>query len=397
MSLFLSPADCPWLISDGAKALFALARDLGGEIRFVGGCVRDALWRRKVEDTDMASTLPPEVLAQALRKNGIKVVPIGIDHGTILAVFDGQPFEITTLRRDLETDGRHATVAFSDDWEADAARRDFTINSLYADASGRIYDYLGGAADIKARRLRFIGRAEERLAEDYLRALRYFRFMATLDIEEADDEALSACKNAAENLRQLSGERIWREMKKLLVAPASARVWDLAIRARIAPVLLPNANHVQRLSRLIKIESSFGITPLPLRRLAALGEKEAALHLPFSNKEAAIYAAHFDIWPDDALENDTAVRKEFYRRGTEASRDALLLAAAEGAKIDKAFALWRRWENPCFPLRGKDLQLIGFASGPKIGRALHEVEKWWIARDFRPNRQECLEEAKRFL
>jgi poly(A) polymerase len=399
----LNPALQPWMMAEGvSKVLAAIAADVG-EARFVGGAVRDALLGRAVGEVDLAVNLPPEKVMEALKAAGIKAVPTGIDHGTVTAVVDRKGYEITTLRRDVETDGRRAKVAFTDDWQADAARRDFTFNALYADAEGTIYDYFGGREDLAAGRVRFIGDAEARIREDVLRILRYFRFFAWFSRTAADDEALRACQKLASLLPQLSVERVWNEVRKLLLASDPVPAWRLMMENSILPHFLPEAANVTRLAGLIAIENGVA-EPDSIRRLAALLPEDVSVsealtkRLHFSNREAERLRA-LAVLPG-ALRGKCdrlLLRKILFEYGAENVRDGLLLLSADESAFDlkAALAIVEKWESPVLPIQGEDLLRLGIPEGPRVGEILRAVEAWWIAKDFRPDKAACLAEAKR--
>ena len=353
-----------------APATRAVIRALeagGGQPRFVGGCVRDTLARRPVKDIDIATPLRPERVMELLAAAKLRAIPTGIGHGTVTAIARGQPFEITTLRRDVETFGRHARVAFTGDWEADAARRDFTINAIYADPDGTIYDPAGGVADLRRRRVRFVGDARARITEDVLRLLRFFRFYAFYGKGTPDREALAACREFAPQVKNLSGERVRVELLRLLTAKDPARITRVMARNGVLPFL---KNHA-RLAEVAKL------TDDPLVRLGALirpSDVDAvAERLKLSSAERKRLAAM--LGPVRRFN-----RQLVYRIGPEAFRDRALLAGKR-VKVPKP---------PVFPVTGRDLRARGIAQGPALGRFLARVERWWLLRDFRPSRAECL-------
>ncbi len=332
---------------------------------------------------------------KALAAAGIKVVPTGIEHGTVTAVLDGKAYEITTLRRDVETDGRRAKVAFTDDWAADAARRDFTFNALYADETGRIYDYGGGLEDLATRRVRFIGDANERLREDVLRLLRYFRFLAQMRREgeplTPDPDALAACR-AAERLPELSAERVGREISRLLETDDPAPVWKLMKEECVLSHLLPDCDNVEKMAALVATEKSHKCVDF-VRRLAALtraNHAKVAERLRLSKEQTArlIAAGKGEV---GAIDGEKSLLQKLYDHGAGKVRDALLLGLAEGRKEAAGLLpLVEGWQRPVFPLRGSDLLALGYKSGPEMGQKLAEIEKWWREEDFLPTREECL-------
>ncbi|MFA7604245.1 MAG: CCA tRNA nucleotidyltransferase [Novosphingobium sp.] len=368
----LPPA--PWTQRADLAALIAA---LGvGNARYVGGAVRDTLLDIGVKDVDLATVLEPETVIARLDAAGIRSVPTGIDHGTVTAVLRGGPVEITTLRRDVATDGRRATVAFATDWREDAARRDFTINALYADPVTReIFDYFGGLDDLAQRRVRFIGDARERIREDHLRILRYFRFQARFGSQPADLVSESACTELAATLKGLSRERIGMEMLNLLglddPAPTVTRMADLGVLA----VVLPEADP-QSLARLVAEERRQGVAPDPIRRLAALlppdpslAEQVAArFRLSGAQRKRLATAAARETGPDDP-------RALAYRLGRAEALDRLLLAGADIAPL-------AGWEIPVFPLKGGAIVARGVTAGPEVARILRAVEAHWVAEGF---------------
>lgn len=383
-------ANAKWLRWPETQALAAL---FGVELRFVGGCVRDALLGREASEVDAATTLLPEETTALLEKGGYRAIPTGLAHGTVTALVGGKSFEITTLRRDVACDGRHAEVEYTRDWAEDAARRDFTVNALYADGAGEVFDYVGGLADIAPLRLRFIGDAEARIAEDALRILRYFRFMAQLGVH--DEAALGACRARAGMIAELSGERIAQEMSKLLGAQAlDGCVLESMRRAEVlAPLGLPSPPAL--LLQLMAIERAEKIVPSWLRRLAAWAEdaKAVAARWKLSNADAAVLRilANASLFaPDMALPEQ---KKQLRRLGCEPFADVVLLSWAKaggGAAYPAMLALAREWTPPVFPVSGDDLLAKGYAEGPKLGAALKGLEEQWEAGDYRANREELL-------
>ncbi len=388
----------------GVQRIFDVIKNGGGDVRFVGGAVRDALLGKKVGDVDLASTLSPERTTQLLTAAGLKIVPTGIEHGTITAVADHKGYEITTLRRDVETDGRRAKVEFTDDWQADAARRDFTMNAIYADDAGALYDYFGGRDDLAAGRVRFIGNAEDRIKEDILRILRFFRFHAWFGRGAADAEGLKACHALANLLPQLSTERVWREIYKLLAAENPAPAWRLIIEQKILPHFLPEAAGIARLENLLAAEQKFEVTVSSLARLASLlpAKEETAMQVAATLKMARreTYQLRLLAIVPHLLSgklDPIPFRRALYEYGADICREAALLLAADdmGVDLEPAFAVAADWQQPTFPLQGEDILKLGIMPGPKVGEILHAVEDWWIAQDFRPAQAECLAEAKR--
>ncbi|HEY8874673.1 MAG TPA: CCA tRNA nucleotidyltransferase [Stellaceae bacterium] len=394
------------------RVLFAALGQAGIVARFVGGCVRDALLGRQIADIDLATPAHPEEVVAALARAGIKVVPTGIEHGTVTAVVNppsnsgGPPrhFEITTLRRDVETDGRHARVAFDADWAEDAARRDFTINAIYLDPDGTLYDPVGGLADLAARRVRFVGEAARRIAEDVLRVLRYYRFEARFGPDNGegpgDPAARAACRASVRLLPTLAAERVAQELIRLLGAPNPVPSLRMMQADGVLAVILPEATRIDRLKKLIAIEPE----PDPLRRLAALvaidagGAAGVAERLRLSNAERDRLIGLAPPWPAEfdpgAAGDARAQRQTLYRLGAERTRDLALLIAADGgideARLKALLALAAGWTPPVFPLAGRDLTALGIPPGPRIGHLLAELRGWWEAGDFAADRAACL-------
>ncbi|MEN3746484.1 CCA tRNA nucleotidyltransferase [Sphingomonas sp. HF-S3] len=364
-----------WRVRAGLDRLAATL----GEARFVGGAVRDALLGIPAADIDIATPHPPAEVIRRLKAAGIRVVPTGIDHGTVTAVLESGPVEVTTLRRDVSTDGRRATVAFTDDWREDAARRDFTINALYADpATGEIHDYFGGLADLDARHVRFIGDPLQRIAEDHLRILRFFRFLARFG-DTPDAAGLDACTHRARDLMALSRERIADELLKLLVATDAVRVVALMVARGIFDAVLPEIDQAgaERLARLAERERQGGIPPHAIRRLAALIPADPAtaeqigarLKLSNAQKRRLTMAVAPPAHP---------ARPLAYRIGVESAVDQLLLS---DRPIDEAASI-RDWEPPRFPLSGGAIVARGIKAGPEVARLMRQVEDLWIAEAF---------------
>ena len=377
MALTLDAAK--WRKKRGMKRLLAALGGSEGLTRYVGGSIRDDLLGLPVNDIDLATRIPPDEVMRRLEKARIKAVPTGIDHGTVTAVSDGHPFEITTLRRDVSTDGRRATVAFTDDWQEDAARRDFTINALSADPeTGELFDYFGGLADLEQRHIRFIGDPLQRIAEDHLRILRFFRFHARFDAGEPDAAALQACTARANDLMGLSRERIADELLKLLaVANPSPTVAIMLSRGILKPVLPEIADDAKAgLERLIATENEARIDPDPLRRLAALLPRDSAIvedvaaRLRLSNKarKRLACAAGQVEGPPPALA---------YRLGIQCAVDRLLLAGLAREAAETA-----SWHSPRLPVSGGQLIKRGLAEGPLVARTLRRIEDAWVEAGF---------------
>lgn len=387
-----------------ARTLLARLTSDGHAARFVGGCVRDTVAEREVGDVDLATEAPPDRVMGLLHGRGIRVIPTGLAHGTVTAVVDGAVYEITTLRRDVETDGRRATVAFTDDWLGDAARRDFTINALYLDADGTLFDPTGGLDDLRAGRVRFIGEPEKRLEEDALRLLRFFRFHARYGKGTPDAAATAACRDFAPRLPGLSGERVWSEFRRILDGPDPGKALRLMEAADVLRRIAPGAVALDRLGRIAGIETGLGLDPSAIRRLAAVLAPEAgdiaglARRLRLSRAESARLEKAVETSASLIASSDSApVGDRLYRWGEGTFGDALAVAWADRQSKggdESVFERYARalaaWVRPVFPLGGKDAIALGAAPGPSIGRALEEVEAWWIGEEFAPGRDACL-------
>ena len=367
-----------WLDRPGIRRLLKALDAKAGTARFVGGAVRDLLLDEEPGDLDLATTLSPQEVVSLLEAAGIKAVPTGIEHGTITAVSSGTVVEVTTLRSDVSTDGRRATVAFTDDWQADAGRRDFTINAIYADPfTGELHDYYAGIDDLKSRTVRFIGEPLQRIAEDHLRILRYFRFHARYGHGEPDPAAIAACCERANDLMALSRERIADELLKLLALPDPTPTVKLMLGCNLFAPVLPEIDSAVRLGALIEAERQAGLRPDPVRRLAALlpGEptiaEKVGARLKLSNKAkkrlASAATAHLGANP----------RALAYRIGVEGALDRLLLAS----QPDEAAAI-ASWTPPRLPIGGGNLIERGVPQGPEVARVLRRIEDEWERAGF---------------
>ena len=372
-------------------ALFDALEKAGIEARFVGGCVRDKVLGRADEKTeiDLAVDKPPETVMRALEAADLRVVPTGLKHGTVTAIVKGRPFELTTLRRDVETDGRRAVVAFTDDWLEDAKRRDFTFNAMYADPDGTIWDPFDGRTDLLAGRVRFIGDPDQRIAEDHLRILRFFRFHAWFGKPPLDGAGFDACRRNAGTLSSLSAERIAKELLRLLAAPAPADALEAMAEAGALDHWLPEYAGTARLKALIARED----TPDPLRRLAAIVSPPAtavAKRLKLSTQQSLRLQLMLEPAVPGDLENRRAA---LYRLGTSLFIDRVLLEGPDDWRA--ALALARNWTPPELPISGADALALGLKPSPQVGALLEAVERWWIAGDFSADRAACLAELKR--
>lgn len=379
--------DAEWRQREGMPLLLRALGATEGETRFVGGCVRDTLLGLPVSDIDLATRIKPEEVMQRLKRAHIKTVPTGVAHGTVTAVVQSGTVEVTTLRRDVSTDGRRATVAYTDDWREDAARRDFTINALSADpVSGAIHDYFDGEADLAARRVRFIGDPLTRIAEDHLRILRFFRFHARFGAGEPDSTSLAACVARANDLMALSRERIADELLKLLGLPSPQPTLALMIERGVLRPVLPEigAEGADGLTRLIARERAAGVGPVPIRRLAAL--------LPADPELAASVAARLRLSKKAARRLVSAASRQerddadglalAYRIGRDEAIDRLLLSEIPIGESTSAIMTLAGWERPRFPLGGGDLIAMGLKPGPVVAHTLRDIEEAWIADGF---------------
>lgn len=386
----------PWKDDAAWQTLCMICAQENIVLRAVGGSVRDTLLLRDVTDIDAASPVPAESLMALLEKHEVKVVPTGIAHGTITAVFATRSIEITTLRRDVKTDGRHATIAYTDSWQEDAARRDFTMNALYWDNDGTLYDYFDGASDALSGRVRFIGDAAKRIEEDGLRIIRFFRFLATHGKPPADEEALSACRDAHFMVDAISGERIAQEMKKLLQAHNPNLALRLMVENNVAAHLFFEPPRLNVLLRLTMLEHTAAHKPSVWARLAALlHHVEGALWLAkrwrLSRKEAKILASFCELArlkPDDARHTHTHIMRRY---GSEFYRDLLLLSAAENGAFDVApwMALSHEFMAPIFPIRAEDIAHGGM-EGKALGEALLRLEQLWEKSDYLMSKEELI-------
>ena len=399
-----------WMTRPSTRAVVDALEAAGGRgcARFVGGCVRNALLRRPVEDVDIATTLTPEQVTAALKAAGLRAAPTGVDHGTITAVAGGKPYEITTLRRDVETDGRRAVVAFTTDWAEDAERRDFRLNALYADPDGQLYDPTGGGLeDVSAGRIVFVGDGATRIREDALRILRFFRFQAWYGRGEPDSAGLAACAALKDLIRNLSAERVSAELLKLLAAEDPREAVRLMAQTGVLGVVLPEAHGLERFERLVAIETEMLFSEDALLRLAALLPDDpttaAALaeRLRLSNAQKDRLVAALDPRPRlVSWMSPRETRKLVYRLGAEALCDRVTLAWAASDR-PKAAPQWRAllptarsWAPPRFPLTGEEVMAAGVAQGPLVGEVMREVEDWWVDNDFPDDKLALIERLK---
>ena len=386
--------DAPWLESGAAARVLALLNGNGEEARVIGGAVRNALLRVPIVDIDIATTALPDEVVRRAKAAGIKSVPTGIDHGTVTLVVDSHPFEVTTLREDTETFGRKAKVAFGRDWVADAHRRDFTINALSVDAGCVVHDYVGGLNDIAARRVRFIGDPDQRLAEDYLRILRFFRIHAAFGMGEPDRAGYLACLGARDGLATLSAERIRMEMLKLLVADGAVTAIAAMAEGGLLLQILGGVAYTGPFAAMIAAEQLLGLKPDAVRRLAALAvavtedARRLGARLRLANAETKALDSMGHRWWRLGGMDEAIARRRLYRLGAERYRDRLLLAwsraggHADAARWRELATLPQRWSAPKFPLKAADFVKRGVAEGPALGQVLALAEDAWLAADF---------------
>lgn len=404
-----------WLDSPDLQRLMAVLGADGETARIAGGAVRNTLLGQPVADVDLATTnLPAETVDRA-EAAGFRTIPTGIEHGTITVIAGGKPYEVTTLRADIETDGRRAKVKFGRDWKADAERRDFTINALYADADGSVTDLVGGIADLEGRTLRFIGDPEARIREDFLRILRFFRFFAWYGAGRPEAEGLKACARLKDGLDQLSVERVWSELKKLLSAPDPSRAFLWMRQAGVLTKVLPESEKwgIDAIHPLVKAEADLGWKPDPLLRLQAMvppdaGRMEAmAERLKFSKGERV----RMRVWAEGRAPasdtTETQFAKELYRGDPKAIFDRLRLALAaargramadNGSLIEaggyaRLLKFAETWKAPEFPLKGGDLVLAGADAGPGVGKLFRKLKEEWVESGFLLNRDALLKRA----
>lgn len=399
-----------WMTDPATQAVMSALEAAGGpgSARYVGGCVRNALIGEPVNDIDIATPLEPDAVIAALKAADLKFAPTGVEHGTVTAIAWGRPFEVTTLRRDVETDGRRAVVAFTTDWAQDAQRRDFRLNAIYMDAQGYLYDPVGlGVEDALAGRIVFVGDAETRIREDYLRILRFFRFRAWYGRGAIDTEGLAACAVLRQGLAQLPAERVSKELLKLLAAADPREAIELMDDTAVLEVVLPGDLDVRRFANLVGLERELLDERDAALRLAALLPSEGQtvaghadrLRLSRAQRERLVAAASND--PLTAALSPAAARRLIYREGADTFADRARLAWAGRADPWAEARAWRAllsataaWRPPVFPLTGQDAAMAGIPPGPRMGQALRAAEDWWVQEDFRPSRAELISRLK---
>lgn len=379
----------PWLVMPATRRVLEALEAAGGPgcARFVGGCVRNALLGEPVDDLDLATPLRPETTMAALQAAGLKVVPTGVEHGTVTAVSDGRPYEITTLRRDVQTDGRRAVVAFTEDWAEDAARRDFRLNALYADGAGRVFDPTGaGLADLEARRIIFVGEARTRIREDYLRILRFFRFHAWYGRGEPDADGLAASAELRIGIGRLSVERTFKELMKLLAAPDPRPAVRAMVETGVLSVALPEASGdlaaFDRMAQRV-VDPALRLSALLPEDGGVAGATGGRLKAPNALIARLASAAGGRV---NAATDERAMRALIWREGVEAAMDQVRRAEAEGRleteAVGRLTATARSWKRPNLPIGGRKVSAIGVPPGPDLGRVLKVFEDGWIADDF---------------
>jgi poly(A) polymerase len=403
----------PWMTAPEVRSVISALTAEGAEVRFVGGCVRDAIRKIETHDIDIATPSPSEVVMALLKDQGIKAIPTGLKHGTVTVVSGIWNMEITTLRIDLQTESRHAKVAFTDDWIADAARRDFTINTLSATLDGDVYDPFSGMDDLAKGRVHFVGNAHDRIEEDVLRLLRFFRMHAIYSKFGPDKSALAACRNLAPRLIELSGERVRTEVLRILMAPEPADTLTVMRGEKVLEQIFPEATNIGRLRTLTFLETRAinvpSVVPNDLRRFASVLELERgkvddlASRMKLFNKQAQRLSTLMTVEPPASPEIDPSTRRQrLHRLGPDIVRDLVLLAwagelATAPHRSSKRTAEWVElldeadtWEPVDFPLKGKDILDRGMEPGTEVGEILRTVEDWWESKDYAPDRDACL-------
>jgi poly(A) polymerase len=383
-----------WLMQPALRRVLDLLTVDGEEARVVGGAVRDALMGLPVGEKDIATTMLPDEVMRRAKAAGIKAVPTGLAHGTVTLIAEGEPFEVTTLRQDVETFGRKANVAFGRDWATDAQRRDFTMNGLSVAPDGTVHDHVGGRDDIAARRVRFIGDPDTRIAEDYLRILRFFRFHARYGDGPPDRAALLACLRGRRGIAQLSSERLRMEMLKLVVAPGARAAVQAMADGGLLVAITGGVTYAGAFAAMIDQESDLGLAPDPMRRLGALcvavteDAKRVAMRLRLTNAEAKALDSMGHRWWRLAAMDEATAKKRLYRLGETRYRDRVMLAWAKASQSADP-AIWRarvelpqRWTAPVFPLKAADFIARGISAGPGLGHVLALAEDGWLAADF---------------
>jgi len=379
--------------------IFDIIHQNEGKVRIVGGAVRDLIINRKVHDIDLASDLLPEKIIKIMRNNNIKVIETGIEFGTVTIILNKKPYQITTLRKDIETDGRHAKVDYTNDWQEDASRRDFTFNAIYLDEDGKTYDYFNGIEDLKNNYIKFIGNPEKRILEDVLRILRAYRFQVQLSNDKNffvfDKDSEKACEKLSYLIPNLSAERIWQELKQILNYKTSFKIWKRMEEKNITKYIIPKAKDLLDLY-------SFGKCNYICALSSMIDEediKEVSKNLKISRKEYnQIKSIHDIISKLEADLTKNNLSKQLYLHKKENVIFALTILKARKYLIpDNFYNFIESWKTPIFLLKGKDLKEIGMESGIQMGVVLKEVENWWQERKYKPNIEDCILKAKEIL
>lgn len=391
----------PWMTAPETAAVMEALGAGGAEPQalFVGGCIRNAILGREVTDIDIATTLVPGEVIEKIRKAGLKAVPTGIQHGTVTAVTGGKAFEITTLRRDVETDGRRAVVSFTKDWAEDAQRRDFTMNTLLADADGNIYDPTGrGLDDLRAGRVAFVGDPAQRIAEDYLRILRFFRFHAAYGSGAPDAAGLDAARMASDKIERLSKERITQEFLKILSFDNAPDALDLMFKNEVMNDLPDRQYDAAVLSDLCVLQKEGGVNVMARLCVLSGTPDNVWKYFIFSNTQKSEYEALLCVSRSLDSISEKSIKSLIYNHGNElASQATMIFMARRGRKDFSTIKKMCDWRAPAFPIGGEDIKKeLGLKPGPQVGKILKEVEEWWVDQDFRPDRKECLEKVKGF-
>ncbi len=395
-----------WLRTEALRTVMAALNNGDGfsKALVVGGAVRNVLVGKAVHDIDIATQHTPDQVIALLSAVGVKTIPTGIDHGTVTAVFKGQSFEVTTLRRDVETDGRHAVVAFTKSWGEDAQRRDFTMNTLLCDLEGQIYDPTGqGLPDLEARKVVFVGKAAERIAEDYLRILRFFRFHGTYGTGAPDEDALQACAAAAVHVLKLSRERITQEFLKILAVDKSVGLLALMQKNNVLTPLFDKNYKAEMMDNLAVAQLACDAVSI-MARLVVLGGFSAHYetirdeYLMLSNVQKKEYAQLLQMMKDASEATENNVKIMAYKSGADCAVQALLLKNTQHPidGIEQYVQIAKEWDAPTFPLNGHDVRTLGVPDGPRMGEILSQVEEWWMAQGFAPSRDDCLEKLGTF-
>ena len=391
--------DQTWLRSEHTQRVLRILEDGGFEARVVGGAVRNALMGRPIKDIDIATTAEPNSILELAQTNGLKAIATGIAHGTVTVISGGIPYEVTTLRKDVSTDGRHAVVAFTDDWLADAQRRDFTINAMFCDRHGKLFDPVNGLSDIVARQVRFVGQPRKRIEEDYLRSLRFFRFFAEYGQGQPDRSALADIVSCRNGLKQLSAERIRQEFLKILVAPRAVEIIQVMHEFGLLHFVLPV---VPRLSHFARLCGSYKQSGAVIR-LAVIGvcthedSKRLAQHLRLSNAEADVLEHVATVYSELRKAPSVKLARNWLYNEGKVLFDARVSAMHSSSFRQLADPTWTEvselpinWQPPEFPLSGRIAIELGAAPGPDLGRQLSSIKEHWVANDFEPPKEELI-------